>query len=410
MTTGPPHRYFQVVINVCGQYGIWPLDDAMPGGWSPIGFVSTRDECLVHVAELWPDMRPRGKPGDGDEPAGWTERILRTAAVHPDAVALSGASHHLTYGELVTDALRLAGRLAALGVRAEDRVALCFPLGAPALIAMLGVALTGAAYLPIDSADDDDWRDLVIADSGVRVVVTDRFEALTHIGAHVVTWPDASSPRNSSPPAPESEALASDTACVLYHPADRGSRGVVLENRQLNALLAGAPPIHEGDLISVSGRLSSELVNADLLHALHGGAEVVLSHDDPAARPGPWRHPSRFYGSLETGIVCATCTVLNGETGPARVLIGPPFPGCRLYALDEDIRPLTVGETGTLYVGGEVVARGYLDDPAETVNRFVPDPFAADGSRMFATGHRVRLIEGGVLERLDNGPATMPGG
>ncbi|MDP9850022.1 AMP-binding protein [Streptosporangium lutulentum] len=411
MTTGPPLRYFQVVVNVRGQYGIWPLDDAMPGGWSQIGFVSTRDECLVHVAELWWDMRPRGKPDlADDEPDGWRSRITEVAAARPDAVALSDASRHLTYGELVEDARRLAGRLAALGVRTEDRVALCLPLGAPALTAILGVALTGAAYLPIDSADDEDWRDLVIADSGVRVVVTDRPETLAHIGADLVTWPDPEGRRDAGPPAPESEALSSDAACVLYHPADRGSRGVVLENRQLDALLAGAPPIHAGDRVSVSGRLSCELVNADVLYTLSGGAEVVLSHDDPTARPGPWRHSSYFYGSLETGVVCAACTVLNGGTGPARVLIGPPFPGCRLYALDEDIRPLSVGDAGALYVGGRVVARGYLDDPAATVNRFVPDPFAADGSRMFATEHRVRLNDDGVLERLDDGPVRTPGG
>ncbi|WP_449065093.1 MbtH family NRPS accessory protein, partial [Planomonospora algeriensis] len=82
MTTGPPHRYFQVLVNGRTQYGIWPLDDAVPGGWSPIGFVSTREECLVQVAELWRDMRPAGRP-DGDGPVGWTGRIAAAAAIRP---------------------------------------------------------------------------------------------------------------------------------------------------------------------------------------------------------------------------------------------------------------------------------------------------------------------------------------
>ncbi|MFJ2031743.1 AMP-binding protein [Streptosporangium sp. NPDC087985] len=412
MTTGPPHRYFQVVINVRGQYGIWPLGDAVPGGWSPIGFVSTRGDCLVQVAELWKDMRPLEKPGDaGDEPPGWTARIIDAAAARPDAVALSGGGGRLTYGRLMEDARRLADRLVALGVRREDRVALCFPLGAPALTALLGIALTGAAYLPIDSADDEGRRNLMIADSGARVVVADRAEVLTHLDARIVTWPDATPTEDrgdADPWTPGPRALAADAACVLYHPVDRGSRGVVLEHRQLNALLDGASPIHASDRVAVSGPLSNAFVNADVLSTLCGGAEVVVPPDGSATRRGPWRHSSRFYGSLETGIAYAASTSRTGGTGPARTLIGAPFPGCRLYVLDDDIRPLAVGGAGTLYVGGPGVARGYLDDPAATVNRFLPDPFAADGSRMFATGHRVRLTEDGVLERLDSAPARTP--
>ncbi|MFC4061512.1 AMP-binding protein, partial [Planomonospora corallina] len=189
----------------------------------------------------------------------------------------------------------------------------------------------------------------------------------------------------------------------LYHPADRGSRGVVLEHGQLDALLEGVPPVRAGERVTVRGRLSAGAVNAGLLRALCGGAELVLSPDGPGAPPGPRWCSARFYGSLETGVACAARTPPAAGPGPARTLVGPPFPGCRLYALDDDIRPLPVGAVGSLYVGGRVVARGYLDDPAATVSRFVPDPFAEDGSRMFATGHRVRLLEEGALERLDGG-------
>ncbi|MFC4061513.1 AMP-binding protein, partial [Planomonospora corallina] len=188
MTTGAPQRYFQVVVNQHGQYGVWPLADAVPGGWSPIGFVSTREECLVQVAELWRDMRPAGRT-DG-RPADWIGRITAAADARPHAVALRGGGERLTYGELVADARRLAGRLSALGVGAETRVALYLPLGAAALTALLGVAVTGAAYLPIDAADDPGRRDLMIADSGARAVVTGRPETLAHTDAHLVTWPD----------------------------------------------------------------------------------------------------------------------------------------------------------------------------------------------------------------------------
>jgi MbtH protein len=58
MGSWPRHRYFRVVVNGEGQYGIWPVDNALPSGWRPVGFAGTRPSCLDYVAEAWRDMRP----------------------------------------------------------------------------------------------------------------------------------------------------------------------------------------------------------------------------------------------------------------------------------------------------------------------------------------------------------------
>ncbi|MFC7648958.1 AMP-binding protein [Streptosporangium lutulentum] len=410
MTTGPPLRYFQVVVNVRGQYGIWPLDDAMPGGWSQIGFVSTRDECLVHVAELWWDMRPRGKPDlADDEPDGWRSRITEVAAARPDAVALSDASRHLTYGELVEDARRLAGRLAALGVRTEDRVALCLPLGAPALTAILGVALTGAAYLPIDSADDEDWRDLVIADSGVRVVVTDRPETLAHIGADLVTWPD-----------PEGRGTPVRRPRVRGALVRRGLRALPSRRPRVTGRRAGEPAAGRpagGRATDPRGRPRLG-VGTPVLRACQRRRPL---HAERRGRGGPVAR--RPHGPARTVAALLVLLRVSGDRRRVRRVHRAqrrdrPGAGADRPAVPRmpPVRPgrghpaALRGRRRALYVGGRVVARGYLDDPAATVNRFVPDPFAADGSRMFATEHRVRLNDDGVLERLDDGPVRTPGG
>ncbi|MGP3969991.1 amino acid adenylation domain-containing protein [Streptomyces sp. 6N223] len=79
------------------------------------------------------------------------------------------------------------------------------------------------------------------------------------------------------------------------------------------------------------------------------------------------------------------------------VPIGRPLRNTRLYVLGDDLKPVPAGAQGELFIAGAGVGRGYLGDPARTAYTFVPDPFAADGSRMYRTGDHVRLRPDGQL-------------
>jgi amino acid adenylation domain-containing protein len=106
------------------------------------------------------------------------------------------------------------------------------------------------------------------------------------------------------------------------------------------------------------------------------------------------------YGPTETTIV-ATLWEAPPSGGVSRVPIGRPAPNTRCYVLDAAMRPAAVGVPGELYVGGAQVARGYLDRPAATAERFVPDPLAAEpGARLYRTGDRARWRADGELEYL----------
>ncbi|MFF0161141.1 amino acid adenylation domain-containing protein [Streptomyces sp. NPDC005263] len=85
-------------------------------------------------------------------------------------------------------------------------------------------------------------------------------------------------------------------------------------------------------------------------------------------------------------------------SGP--VPIGRPIGGMRVLVADAGGTPVGVGSPGELYAGGVGVARGYLGSPEQTADRFVPDPFAKDGSRLYRTGDKVRWRRDGVLEYL----------
>ncbi|HEX2187467.1 MAG TPA: amino acid adenylation domain-containing protein [Longimicrobiaceae bacterium] len=109
------------------------------------------------------------------------------------------------------------------------------------------------------------------------------------------------------------------------------------------------------------------------------------------------------FGLTETACTSTTLRLEAGDDGGrwGNLPVGRPTGNVRLYVLDRGGQPLPPGLPGELFVGGEGVARGYLGRPALTAERFVPDPFAAEGgARMYRTGDRVRWLADGTLEFL----------
>lgn len=92
---------------------------------------------------------------------------------------------------------------------------------------------------------------------------------------------------------------------------------------------------------------------------------------------------------------------LEGERSP----IGRPIRDLTLYVLDDRLRPVPVGVPGEIYVGGPGVTRGYLNRPALTAQRFVPDPYGPPGSRLYRSGDKAKVLANGdiaFLGRFDN--------
>ncbi|WP_157499110.1 non-ribosomal peptide synthetase, partial [Lysobacter sp. Root604] len=136
-----------------------------------------------------------------------------------------------------------------------------------------------------------------------------------------------------------------------------------------------------------------------LNYLLFGGDRIdadVVRRVLQGARPA---HLVHCYGPTETTTFASTHEIVELDAQARSVPIGRPIGNTRIYVLDASGEPAPVGVTGELYIGGDGVARGYLNQPALTAERFVRDRFSADPqARMYRTGDLGRWGEDGTLE------------
>lgn len=105
-----------------------------------------------------------------------------------------------------------------------------------------------------------------------------------------------------------------------------------------------------------------------------------------------------MYGITETTVHVTHRVLTEEDFGDDVSPIGGPIPGLATYVLDDRLRPVPPGRVGAIYVAGDQLALGYLGRPGLTSGRFVANPFAGDGSRMYHTGDLARRTLDGELE------------
>ena len=110
---------------------------------------------------------------------------------------------------------------------------------------------------------------------------------------------------------------------------------------------------------------------------------------------------SNQYGPSESHVVTAFTLRDSPDSWPVLPPIGRPIANTQLYILDRHLRPVPIGVPGELYIGGDSLARGYLNQPALTAARFIPNPFDdARQSRLYRPGDLVRYLPDGNIEFL----------
>ena len=372
----------------------------------------------------------------------------------PDGMALVTGEERLTYAELNARANRLAHHLRSQGAGPEVRVGLVLDGPVNQIVAVLGVLKAGGAYVPLEPSLpparlegmlDTACASIVIVDRGMIARAPRTSATLIELDADRVTI------ASQSPENPRVRVCGENLAYVVFTSGSTGRpKGVMVSHRSL--LAAAAAWQHDYDLCRPplrhlqSAGFAFDVFTGDWVRALTTGgtlvacprpvlldlvpalADALASHLERQGEKlggirllavGSDTLRGRLYRRLwrligrggrvvnSYGLTEATIdsTYFGGppedldcEDGP--VPIGRPFPGARTYLLDGRGEPVPVGVVGEMYIGGLGVARGYIGDPRQTAERFVPDPHGERGSRMYATGDRARWRDGGVLELL----------
>lgn len=392
---------------------------------------------------------------------GWFEQREHSsgesvAAEFPDP--RSGRSTKLTYSELNARSNRLAHHLRRRGVGAEDRVALFVDRSPQMLVGLLGILKAGCAYVPLDPWFPQERTLRMLEDSGARIVLTqesveDRFPAA---GAEVIRLDrDSSAIESERADPPDVEVDPDRLAYVIYTSGSTGDpKGVQISHRSVVNLLssmAREPGFGEDDVLLAVTTISFDIAALELFLPLVSGGKVVVASREQAmdghrlsellrrfgvtvlqATPATWRLlltadwrgrrglkalcggetlPEdlaaqlltrcgslwNMYGPTETTIWSTTSRIEPA----ARVTIGRPIAGTRIYILDSASQPVPVGVPGELHIGGLGLSRGYLNRPDLTAERFIADPFS-DGSRerMYRTGDLARYLADGDIELL----------
>jgi amino acid adenylation domain-containing protein len=386
------------------------------------------------------------------------ELIAERAARTPDAVAVVCGEDVVDYAELMGRANRLAHYLRSVGVGSESVVALCLPRGVDMVVAMLAVWQAGGAYLPLDPEYPVERLGFMLGDSRATVLVgTEELVDELPVGRLRTVLVDAPAVADAlaelPSSAPEVRTAPDQLAYVIYTSGSTGRpKGVQVAHRGVvNLALAQARAfgVGAGDGVLQFAPFGFDAAVSEVAVTLAAGGRLVVARAEERGEPRVlaalvrerevrvatlppsllavlepvdlaglrtlvtagerleeaaavrWRGEYRLlnaYGPTEA-TVCASIAVLDPD-GDGVPPIGAPMANTRAYVLDDRLRPVPVGMTGELYIAGTGVARGYLDRPALSAERFVADPFAADGTRMYRSGDRVRWLADGELEFL----------
>ncbi|WP_308194913.1 amino acid adenylation domain-containing protein [Micromonospora sp. R77] len=367
----------------------------------------------------------------------------------------------LSYRELVARADRLAARLHAAGARPGTPVGILLDRDVRLPVAVLATWRAGTGFVALDRTAPPARRAAILADAGVRLVVSAGPAAAELAGLPVdVVDPDvpADGPGFASVGTPD------DLAYVIYTSGSTGTpKGVLVGHRGLAAIAAGWRSAYRLDRVEAVLQMANfgfDVFVGDLVRALTSGAKLVLCPREALLAPAELLALIRAEGidcaefvpvvatalarhvravgedlgqlrlmivgsdRISTAELAELHTVLAGGElvnsygvteatidstwqpyrpgAGAGSLIGRPYPNCVVHLLDDALRPVPPGTPGSLHVGGPGVALGYLGQPARTAEAFVPDPYGPPGARLYRTGDRARhrVIDGELVIEL----------
>jgi amino acid adenylation domain-containing protein len=327
------------------------------------------------------------------------------------------------------------------------------------MVGILGILKSGAAYVPIDSEYPQSRIDYMLEDIKATLVLTDSASGSKLNQKHIelVDITKALPNDKQSNNLPSNNLTSNNLAYIIYTSGSTGTpKGVMVEHGNVVSLAVGGDfvRLNEDSVLLSTGSSSfdattieywgmllnggklvlcteedllnfeilkheiqrhkvtimwftagwfNKLVETDVslfepLHTLMVGGEKLSEwHINSLLKTYPTKKILNGYGPTENTTFSLTYDITEQQT--KTIPIGRPLANRSAYILDENQNPLPIGVPGELYVGGDGVSRGYLNQPELTQEKFIQDPFTKQG-RLYKTGDLGRWLPDGNIEYL----------
>lgn len=385
------------------------------------------------------------------------ELFQQIARVADSEVALIFGEDRHTYGELNARANQLGHYLQSLGVGRDILVGICFERGARMIVAMLAILKAGGAYVPLDPRYPCNRLAFMIADTALATILTDRASvAKLPVGSARTLMLDAQAQPWSQFPEHDPAAAAGprNLAYIIHTSGSSGRpKGVMVEHRAVvrlvrntgfadfdrgqrflqlapisfdasifeiwGALLNGASlaimPAGVASLVSIveviqRHRVTTAFFTPALFNLLVDNHVAQLSALKQIVVGGDVVSPRHFltaleqlpdcalingYGPTESTVFAVCFTASRESATRQQIPIGFPIANTQAFIFDSELKPVPIGATGELYLGGDGLARGYLNCPELTAENFIT---VSPGGRLYRTGDLARFRSDGAIE------------
>jgi len=384
--------------------------------------------------------------------------ITDRAIAIPDKTAITFGSQKTSYKLLNEQSNQFAAILIENGVCKGDKVALATDRSAEMMVALLAIMKAGAVYIPLDPQFPINRINYMLEDSKAAVLLTSKkYQNKFGSNAKELLIEDLWLNLRSYPSSEPAVAVnGDDLVYILYTSGSTGMpKGVQIAHHNLVNFLTSMqaePGLKAEDKLLAVTTISFDIAGLELFLPLLTGAEIVIADTASTkdgrellniikreqvtvmqATPYSWRIliEAGWDKTIPLKVICGgealpvelanelleRTTSLWNVYGPTEttiwstikrltseekiISIGRPINNTSIYILDEFLNPLAPGIAGEIYIGGDGVAKGYLNRPELTAEKFVDDPFSKlAGQKMYRTGDLGKFMHNGEIECL----------
>jgi amino acid adenylation domain-containing protein len=454
----------ETVRRMLGHYQVL-LQAIVANPEARISTVSLLTEAESRTIEDWsqPAKVAPASPASGPF---YHEAFTAQAATTPDAIAVVCDERQLTYKELDVQSNQVAHYLRRHGVGPDVLVGICLERSPELVAGLLSILKAGGAYVPLEPSYPPAQLSALVAETRPAVLIT-QSPLLARLPRGVATTICLDTERAAiaaeSSAAPDVGVNDENLATVMFSSGSTGKPKAIARahrSHRFGPWIRSTFQLGESDRHVLKTSLDSSLLFVEVFWALLTGGRMIIAgpqagNDTAAllkllieqrvsllglvpsllrmlvAEAGleactSLRHVICFGESLPADVEAQCCrrlpaalSVFYGTTeSPALALrqchggdrplgnLGYRLGNRLVYVLDKGLRPAPIGVPGELVGGGPSLSAGYLNAPAQTAERFIPDPFSkVPGARLFRTGDRARWRSDGSLEflgRLDH--------